>query len=200
MGEDEIGEVKLPHSLEDARVATLPPAAYYIPNFVTAAEENLLLNKVHLHTGSLNFLRSKVKTILMPSPQINTVPLPRWTHLTHRRLQTWPSALSSTNTLLASPLPAWLTDPIFQRFAYLGIFAESPHGAPNHCLVNEYKPGQGIMPHEDGAAYYPVVATVSLGSATVLDVYGRRESGEVENRPRHRILQERRSLLVTTGE
>ena len=56
------------------------------------------------------------------------------------------------------------------------------------------------MPHEDGAAYYPVVATVSLGSPTVLDIYGKREVGEVEKRPRYRVLQERRSLLVTSGE
>lgn len=56
------------------------------------------------------------------------------------------------------------------------------------------------MPHEDGAAYYPVVATVSLGSATVLDVYGKQEGGEIEQRPRYRILQEKRSLLVTTEE
>lgn len=55
------------------------------------------------------------------------------------------------------------------------------------------------MPHEDGAAYYPLVATVSLGAEIVLDLYekGRYEDGR---RPQHRILQERRSLLVTTGK
>lgn len=42
---------------------------------------------------------------------------------------------------------------------------------PNHVLVNEYLPGQGIMPHEDGAAYRPVVATVSLGSAAVVEFW-----------------------------
>ena len=41
-------------------------------------------------------------------------------------------------------------------------------------LVNEYLPGQGIMPHEDGGAYWPVVGTVSLGGVVVLDVYKRR--------------------------
>lgn len=55
--------------------------------------------------------------------------------------------------------------------ASTGAFRASAHTAPNHCLVNEYKAGQGIMPHEDGAAYYPAVATVSLGSYTLLDVY-----------------------------
>ena len=76
------------------------------------------------------------------------------------------------------------------------IFGNSPHGAPNHCLVNEYRPGQGIHPHEDGDAYYPVVATISLGSHIVLDVRpkgGAKDGG-------WRILQEPRSLLITTGE
>lgn len=67
---------------------------------------------------------------------------------------------------------------------------------PNHCLVNEYLPDQGILPHEDGPAYYPVVATVSLGSPGVLDVYAKSQLQE----PRWRVLQERRSLLITTGE
>lgn len=81
------------------------------------------------------------------------------------------------------------------------IFAPSPHGAPNHCLINEYTPGQGIHPHEDGDAYFPVVCTVSLGAHTVLDV---RRKGEGEPHSHHsggwRILQEPRSLLITTEE
>ncbi len=43
---DEIAQVKLPRSLDDARVTTLPPTAYYIPDFITPAEEVFLLNKV----------------------------------------------------------------------------------------------------------------------------------------------------------
>ncbi|KAE8145002.1 hypothetical protein BDV25DRAFT_79431 [Aspergillus avenaceus] len=155
--------------LEKARVKSLPDDAFYIADFVTEEEEQLLLQK------------------------ITTAPLPRWTHLSHRRLQTWPSALTKSDTLLSSPLPPWLVSPIIHRFKALGIFADAPHGAPNHVLVNEYRPGQGIMPHEDGAAYYPLVATVSLGAPIVLDLY---QKGQAQ--PQHRILQERRSLLVTT--
>lgn len=98
-------------------------------------------------------------------------------------------------------------------------------------LVNEYEPGQGIMvsamcctlrsrlsltltppkPHEDGGAYFAAVATVSLGSHTLLDIYRYadtlKEPGEEEARgavsreqlPRFSILQERRSLLITRG-
>jgi len=63
------------------------------------------------------------------------------------------------------------------------------------------------MPHEDGDAYAPVVATVTVGAVGVLDVYGKgvegdggeRETGKKEG-PRWRIVQEPRSLLVTGGE
>lgn len=50
------------------------------------------------------------------------------------------------------------------------------------------------MPHEDGAAYAPLTATVSLGSHAVLDVYEKGGEGR-----RWRVLQEGRSLLVTRG-
>jgi len=90
-----------------------------------------------------------------------------------------------------------------------GIFADAPHGI-NHCLINEYLPCQGIMPHEDGGAYYPVVATVSLGGSTVLEVSQKptadSESAETPRDPNARaglktwrILQEPRSLLITCG-
>lgn len=71
---------------------------------------------------------------------------------------------------------------------------------PNHVLINEYLPGQGIMPHKDGAAYYPVVCTVSLGSSLCLDIHSSNEDGTTESSPRWRILQEPRSLLITTGD
>ena len=66
--------------------------------------------------------------------------------------------------------------------------------------MNEYKPGQGILPHEDGGAYWPVVATVSLGSAIVLDIYSKKQgrSEERDDAPSWRIIQEPRSLLIST--
>ncbi len=155
----------IPISLSTALIPDLPSSAYYIPSFITTTEENIILH------------------------HINNAPLPTWKTLSHRRLQAYPSTLSNSNVLLAAPLPPWLEMPIVPRILSMGwgiseeesdadlvkgaldsresrdrgqvtIFNGSPHGSPNHCLVNEYQPGQGIYPHEDGSAYWPVVCTV----------------------------------------
>ncbi|GJM84594.1 hypothetical protein PR202_ga00278 [Eleusine coracana subsp. coracana] len=67
--------------------------------------------------------------------------------------------------LLPQALPPWLikiTDRICQ---WTDLFPS----AINHVLINEYHPDQGIMPHQDGPAYYPVVAILSLASPVVID-------------------------------
>ena len=112
------------------------------------------------------------------------------------------------NALLNSPLPQWLVDPIIPRILsipretsgeYSHIFDDSPHGAPNHVLINEYLPGQGIMAHKDGSAYHPVVCTISLGASLCLDIFGSKEDGATDHEPRWKIFQEPRSLLITTS-
>lgn len=94
-----------------------------------------------------------------------------------------------------------MRDPVVTRIQERSkAFERAPHGI-NHCLLNEYLPGQGIMPHEDGAAYYPVVATISLGGSVVLDVTEKKsESGDAAQVVKKwRVLQEPLSLLLTTG-
>ncbi|KAG9239236.1 hypothetical protein BJ875DRAFT_220575 [Amylocarpus encephaloides] len=174
----------LPSCLEESRIGSLPADAFYIKDFISPEEEQALLEK------------------------IEAAPKPRWKSLAHRRLQTWPSDLTKSNTLLESALPNWLLEPVVTRLLSLQtstktndhIFSVSPHGAPNHVLINEYKPSQGIMPHRDGSAYHPVVCTVSLGSSITLDIYDTKEDGTRENEPKYRIFQEPRSLLITTGK
>jgi alkylated DNA repair protein alkB family protein 6 len=146
------------------------------------------------------------------------IPSRRWTPVSGRRVQAHPSTLAKGEVLISSALPDWLTTtpPILERFQQLGVFAETKHKQPNHVLVNEYLPGDGIMPHEDGSAYSPVVATISLGGTLILDIKEKPTESPVlvdaskvdrtQNargpapEPRQwRILQEPGSLLVTTG-
>jgi alkylated DNA repair protein alkB family protein 6 len=163
------------NALEAYKIPDIPDSMFYIPGFIDHKEEANLLN---------------------------AIPSNRWIQLQHRRLQTHPSSLSKNNILLEAPLPLWLVDPIVSKFKSLGFFSDSPHHAPNHVLINEYNPNEGIMPHEDGAAYYPIVATVSLSSTLCLDIYEKNQDGEnirLNSTPKWRVLQEPRSLLVTCG-
>ena len=41
-----MGRVTLPACLQDAKVTSIPDAAYYIADFITEAEEEVLLDKV----------------------------------------------------------------------------------------------------------------------------------------------------------
>ncbi|CAF3444545.1 unnamed protein product, partial [Fusarium graminearum] len=159
--------VLLPESLQHARITSLPQTAYYIPNFISEEEEQMILDK------------------------ISSAPKPRWKQLTKRRLQTWPSDLVN-NKLLEAPLPAWLQDPVISRLLSLPtkdsepgyIFSESPHHKPNH----------------DGAAYWPIVCTVSLGASLCLNLHRSKDDGALDPVPAWRILQEPRSLLITTDQ
>lgn len=164
-------------ALQSFRIHELPEAGYYVPNFINESHEEYVLQ------------------------EIAKLPNTRWKTLTRRRLLSLPSQLTGAagDTLLASDMPPFLTKGILDKMKDLQIFQASPHGEPNHCLVNEYLSGQGIMPHEDGPAYFPVTATISLASSTVLEIYEKNEQGERQPEPRWRILQEPRSLLITTG-
>ncbi|XP_057707484.1 alpha-ketoglutarate-dependent dioxygenase alkB homolog 6 [Corythoichthys intestinalis] len=150
------------------------PTVYYIPDFISEEEEAHLLQ------------------------QIYQSPKPKWTQLSGRRLQNW-GGLPHPKGMLEEKMPAWLN-------AY--CHKVSSHGAfggktANHVLVNEYKPGEGIMPHEDGPLYYPTVTTINLGSHTLLDFYtpvGRSEDDDIsaseDERHLFSLLLRPRSLLV----
>lgn len=203
--------VVLPSDLNQARVTRLPATVYYIPDFVSKEEEQILLEKVRLFITQLGSTgRYKQRFGWTYCDQIACAPKPRWKQLSHRRLQIWPSELVQ-NRLLDAPLPSWLDDPIVSRLLSIPLdsggggdsahlFASSPHKRPNHVLINEYPPGVGIMPHKDGPAYHPVVCTVSLGASLCLDIYTSKEDGVLNSTPAHKILQEPRSLLISTDD
>ncbi|KAF6140489.1 hypothetical protein GIB67_010319 [Kingdonia uniflora] len=62
-------------------------------------------------------------------------------------------------------VPPWLTNITERICEETGLFSSTI----NHVLINEYFPDQGIMPHQDGPAYFPVVAILSLGSPVAMN-------------------------------
>ncbi|KAK6945563.1 Alpha-ketoglutarate-dependent dioxygenase AlkB-like [Dillenia turbinata] len=130
-------------NLKNFAVGSLP-TTFYIPDFITETEEHQLFTHIY------------------------QAPKSKWKSLKNRRLQNWGGIVHEKGLLLQDRIcavPPWLTD-ITER-----IYKESDlfPSALNHVLINEYLPDQGIMPHQDGPAYFPVVAILSLGSPVVMD-------------------------------
>lgn len=145
--------------MEIYKLSNLPDSLYYIPNFITIEEEEQLLSCV------------------------NNVPRTRWVQLRNRRLQNWGGQPHAKGMIQTESLPKWL-DLYIQRILKLGdktIFPDNNFQF-NHCLVNEYEAGQGIMPHTDGPVYYPIVTTITLQSHTVIEFYRPIDSNNSEVR------------------
>lgn len=151
------------------------PTVYYIPDFITEEEESYLQQQVYKS------------------------PKPKWTQLSGRRLQNW-GGLPHPNGMVAEKMPGWLQNYV-EKISALGAFSGR---TANHVLVNEYKEGEGIMPHQDGPLYHPTVTTISLGSHTLLDFYapiGRSDTPQTEdNRFLFSLLLRPRSLLILQDE
>lgn len=123
----------------------------------------------------------------------------QWKHLHNRTLQNW-GGLPHIKGMLPTPLPNFLR-PLCSSLVDAGVFPSAE--APNHVLVNRYEPGQGISPHEDGPAYKPRAAIVSLQAPIVMDFYRIGENTEgvgADDEPAGSVLLRPRSLLVLAGE
>lgn len=126
-------------SLQDYTVGAIP-TLFYVPDFISQSEQSQLLHHIY------------------------QAPAPKWKSLKNRRLQNWGGVVHEKG-LLPQALPSWLTRITDRIWQWTGLFPS----AINHVLINEYHPNQGIMPHQDGPAYYPVVAIISLASPVVID-------------------------------
>lgn len=99
-----------------------------------------------------------------------------------------------------APLPP-LLDHLAQGLVDCGVFEE--RYAPNHVLVNEYQPGQGILPHTDGPSYHNRTATISIGGPVLLDFTPRLSSDEIGDKDASSVLQvllEGRGSLVVFSD
>nr|XP_040227987.2 alpha-ketoglutarate-dependent dioxygenase alkB homolog 6 [Anopheles coluzzii] len=160
-------------------VQNCPPSIYYLPDFITKEEECAIMQAV------------------------DKTPRPRWTQLSNRRLINY-GGVPHPKGMIAEDIPVWLHHYV-ERINQLNVYAEGIKA--NHVLVNEYLPGQGIMPHLDGPLFFPTITTISCGSHTVLEYYeqtedasGQSGSGSLVRQHKTSILLEPRSLLVVKDD
>ncbi|EGG01356.1 uncharacterized protein MELLADRAFT_92555 [Melampsora larici-populina 98AG31] len=158
--------------LEAYRLAVPIPEVFLIPDFITEAEESYLSEKID-EVGNSNI-------VFQPNGS-SSLRAGGWQRVKQRRSMHWGGTLTAKGRLIPRALPPFMTQQwpnVFERISKLGIFNdfESPDDKlirPNHCLVNEYigAEADGILPHQDGPAYLPIVATLSLESHTIYDFH-----------------------------
>lgn len=97
--------------------------------------------------------------------------------------------------MVVESLPHWLQKHC-SKLEQEGLFKGTKI---NHVLINEYLPGQGIMPHVDGPLFTPLIATINLGSSCILKFQTRNpETEQLEEQ--FSLFLEEGSLLVQTDE
>ncbi|XP_068617298.1 alpha-ketoglutarate-dependent dioxygenase alkB homolog 6 [Battus philenor] len=157
------------YSIQNYSVTNVEPTAYYISEFLSPKEESNILSNIY------------------------SSPKPKWTQLSNRRLQNW-GGIPHSKGMIAETIPSWLQS-YLDRINSLDLMGGNK---PNHVLVNEYMPGQGIMPHLDGSLFYPTITTISVGSHIVLKFWETPDAnGNVgDMKLAFSLLLEPRSLLV----
>lgn len=139
-----------------------------------------------------------------PTNHHHDVPNGCWHVMTHAKRKV---ALWDNPNLFPTPLrlvvDALIRAKVFQ--APCGDHQDGTHQhnegwiTPNHILINQYSPEQGILPHTDGPAYASRTATISLGEGGVVLRFtprsSRHSSPDVESGPSV-VLHGRGSLVV----
>jgi alkylated DNA repair protein alkB homolog 6 len=169
------------------------PTLHYLPDAIRADDATAIIH--FIETGAIEGGQSV------------------WQMLRTRRLQCWggqpPDALNAKVTL--EPLPTWL-DHLIDSLISVGIFDSEKHDhtlgipccpRPNHVLINEYQPHQGIIHHTDGPRYFPQVAIISLGSPCVFSFRTKLASHQIGEHDAGDVVQlvlQPNSILLFSGE
>lgn len=139
-----------PHhlDLEPYRVGPVPNI-YYIPNYISEAEEVQILKMIR---ETPEELKSKV---------------------TKRTVQEWGCTMCSDcekSFVSDASMPPWVQE-CSDMLMYDGLF--TPATFANSVRIHEYEAGEGIGPHCDGPIYVPLVTVLSLASTSVMNFYPR---------------------------
>ena len=116
---------RAPLELGQFRTAGELGDVFYIPGFLAEAEARDLLAR------------------------IDEMPEASWTDLRRRHLQNH-GGIPHPDGMQEEPVPAFVQQ-VFRALVEAGVFP--PDQPPNHVLINSYRSGQGIAPHQDGPLY-----------------------------------------------
>jgi alkylated DNA repair protein alkB family protein 6 len=126
------------------------PNVFYVPEYVTAAEEQALLS------------------------QLADTPKELKNELDRRVVQEYGCSMCETcnmSFVADVNMPPW-SEAVCDQLLRDGIF--TPATFPNNVRVHDYHVGHGIAPHCDGPIYIPKVAIVSLKTPVVMSFYEKR--------------------------
>jgi len=199
-----------------------PPSVYYVPDFITQAEEEGLLRQVEAspaprwpRTHTTPQSNTPTHPDLHP-PQVDTAEQPAATELGRGAAPqgdvggaaAWLAGAPGGQGHRRRHPPGQVGQPRpRQRVQVPPDNGRNIFGALLLCVYSNprhARAGQGILPHTDGPLFHPSVATVSLGSHTVLRLYspleGEGAAQPWEEREVGALLLRPRSLLVLRGE
>ena len=126
-----------PPAAHPAHPPPLPPGATLLPEFLDPGAESILAADLDARSW-------------------DTVGGRRVQHFGYRYDY---RARSASEATPATPFPGWMAE-LARRIA-----AATGSDRPEQCIVNEYRPGQGIGMHADSPAFGPLVASLSTGAA-----------------------------------
>lgn len=147
------------HQIQSANIDSVFYAEQFLPPKVLE-EIMAWLQTIpdYLHTGAASRAKNNNG---MTEEEMSLQHNGKWTRLKHARRKV---------ALFDGTISSYELPPILQRMSntLVSIGAFSSSNPPNHVLINEYQPGEGIMPHTDGPAYESCTATISLGGSDVI--------------------------------
>ena len=157
----------------------LPGSAYYIPDFISEADEALLLQHIF------------------------AAPAERWSLGRGRRTQNYGGVPGQCK--ITEELPPWLLQLVdgLVRGGAWPLAEDGVAHAPNHVIINDYSDGRlGLTPHSDGPMYAPRVAVLSLLWDGVLELHRPCDEAVRCETPTRlaRMLLRRRSLNVLDAD
>ncbi|CAM9536262.1 unnamed protein product [Pylaiella littoralis] len=167
---------RLPLDMEKMRVGDTP-SIFYVPDFISEAEEQEIRTRTYAR-------------------DVDADASDEWVSLRSRRLKCWGG--QPGESFRPEPLPPWV-GALCDLLVVRKVFAEEDR--PNHVLLNEYQPGQGIMAHTDGPFYRPRTATLSLGSDAIMHFSPRLAAADVgrpgvQSQPQASLVLRPRCLVV----